>query len=94
VQIFQRARGGKNSTIVQAGGNITGNAIGTNSSVKVRGTGNRTAGAGSYNNVFSDNSSISITQAGGVTVKQRAGRVDIGLPKGYVLYINGEQIQY
>ena len=81
--IFQKARAGRNSTVFQAGG-----------SVKVRGTGNRTAGAGSYNNVFADNSTMSITQANGVSVKQHDGRVDIDLPKGYNLYINGEYTDY
>lgn len=108
MRIFQKSKAGKNSTIVQsvsdsvvaggirqvtasgrgsiaAGGNITGNVV--------TGNGNRTAMAGSHHNVFGDRSS-SVSVINNVTVKQQGSRVDVDLPKGYTLYINGEHVSY
>lgn len=108
MNIFQKAKTGKSSKVVQsvsdshvgggirqivasgkgaiaAGGNVTGNVT--------TGNGNRTAFSGSHHNVFGDNSS-SISVVNNVTVKQYGNTVDIKLPRGYDLSINGERIIY
>lgn len=92
MNIFQKAKVRSGVSVqaagrgaVAAGGSITGNVV--------TGNGNRTAFAGSHHNVFADSTS-SISQINNVTVKQRGSRVDVELPDGYTLYINGERTDY
>lgn len=108
MSIWQKARAGKNSVMIQAGGSVSANALGKNSTVSVRGNGNQTAGAGASGNSFGSVTqvsgargvSINSVSSGsgssiamdGMKIQSDGYTVDIVLTYDKVVYINGTKV--